>query len=474
VFTIFHPELDRLSREVVARHRDFDAGKWQPDELLGHQRAAIRETLRHVRERSPFYRDRLGALTDANIDSFEPADLARLPFTTKDDLRTHLLDLLSKPISDGWIFYETTGTTGRATPCPRDNVDSIVNNTALTINYQSILDAHPGRHFVGIMGPTELHSTGDTFGDVFRNLGHAVAKLWPHSPVVGFQRALEVMREFGITALVCTPGMVMSLAKEAEKLGLDPRGDFDIRFIMVVGELVTPQLLRNLGSLWNAKTYSSMYASQESSILAAGHADERLRTIPLNAYYEIVDPETGEPMVPDEHGVWTGELVITHLYQGCKPLVRYRTGDLVRMLPESATASYPAPTLEPLGRAKDMVTINGVSSYAHDLENQILASVSHCYGYQIELDRVAGDDRLTIRLELARSASDPAAIRAAVEEDVRGAYGVVPSVEFGALSSVAGTGAMVSWKAARVHDRRHGPDAERAAALALARQRDER
>jgi phenylacetate-CoA ligase len=472
MYTVFHPDQDTFVREALARHSSFEKGKWSARGIRMHQREQLRETLRHVRAGSPFYAKRLKHLTDDQIESFELEDLPSLPFTTKVDLRANALAMLSKPISDGWVFYETTGTTGRPTPCPRDNIDSAVNNIALTVNYASVLRKHPGPHFIGVMGPSELHSTGDTFGEVFRNLGHAVAKMWAHSPVVGYRRALEVMREYRITALVCTPGMAMSLAREARLIGISPQRDFGLSFIMVIGELVTPALLDNISSIWSAQAYNCMYASQESSILAAVRDDGNLRTVPLNNYYEIIDSDTGVHVDPDDYGVLQGELVISHLYQGCKPLVRYRTGDLVRLVPPKNGDAYPSRIMQPLGRALDIVTINGVDSYAYDIEQTVLAHVTTCCGYQIVIDNEDGRDRLAVTFECL----DPRRVDVVDEESVRRVvyekYGVVPQIRIGEIGTIATTGAMVSWKASRIHDRRQPDDAERLAALAIARQRD--
>lgn len=471
MYTVFHPEQDALVRDLVAKHSDFERGGWTDRRLRDHQRAELRATLRYVTENSPFYRKHLSHLTPEEINDFDLADLSRLPFTTKDDLRENMLDMLSRPVTDGWVFYETTGTTGRATPCPRDDTDSSTNNMALTINYGNVLRAHPGQHLIAVMGPTELHSTGDTFGEVFRNLGHTVAKMWPHSPVVGYRRALELLRELPVTGLVCTPGMAMSLAKEARDLGLAPHAEFDLSFIMVVGELVTPALLDNIGSLWSAKVYNCMYASQESSILAAVRADGDLRTIPLSNAYEVIDPVTEAAAEPGPDGALLGELVITHLYRGCKPLIRYRTGDLVRLLLPTGTADYPSRVLQPLGRARDTVTINGEPTYAYDLEQTVLAHVRRCFGYQIVIEKIDGTDRLTLRLECL----DPTGIdEEPLRRAVRQRYGAEPVILVADVGSIAGTGAMVSWKASRVHDRRIADDAERKAALAIAARRDAR
>lgn len=474
MFTLFDDELDRAARRIVAEHRDFDAGRMDPDRLAGLRLERLRGTLRYARERSPFYAETLAKLEPAEIDRLTPADLAGLPFTSKDDLRREMHRMLSKPVSEAWIYYETTGTTGRATPCPRDNIDSLVNNTALTVCYDHVFRQHGAGHVVAVLGPTEMHSTGDTFGDVCRNLGHAVVKMWPHSPVVGFKRALEVLRELRVTVVFCTPGMAISLAKEAERAGLSPLEDFSVRAFMFTGELATPELLDMIGSAWGATAYNALYASQESSILGVEHGDGRLRTVPLNVFYEVVDPATGLAVEAPEGAVREGELVITHLYQGSKPLIRYRTGDLVRLYPADPADGYPSETMRPIGRVRDLIRLGGHRVAAYDLESLILGGLKGIRDYQIVIDEVDGVDRLTVRIETDWSAAQLAEREQALARTVSEAWGTGLALEPATLGAITTTGAVVSWKAARIHDRRGEQEAEREAALAIASRRDAR
>ncbi len=474
MFTLFNPALAELGRRVVEEHRAFHDGLTSPETIEALQAERLRETLRYARANSPFYRKQLSGLDDELIDRLDPGAIdAHVPFTTKADLREQLFDLLAKPLHEAWIYYETTGTTGRATPCPRDNTDSLVNNAALSFCYQDVFDRHGDDHVVAVLGPTELHSTGDTFGDVCRNLGHAVVKMWPHSPVVGFGRALEVLRELSVTAVFCTPGMAISLAKEARRQGLDPAADFSIRMFMFTGELATPQLLDGIGAHWNARAYNCLYASQEASILGAVSADGRLRTVPLNVYYEVIEPDSGEP-APEVDGVREGELVITHLYQGAKPLIRYRTGDLVRLSPAQRTGPYPSPILLPLGRVRDQLPIGNGRRTAYELESEVLRRLPDCLDYQIVIDAADGVDELTVRIETRSDGVSATEREERLNRELGTVWGCRFRVETAELGAITTTGAMVSWKAARVHDRRVSADAEREAALAIAGRREAR
>jgi phenylacetate-CoA ligase len=463
MYAIFKDEIFKKANEIYQHHCDFKAGAISLMPLRAHQDNALREVINYVTNNSPFYRERLKGLTPADIASLTTAKISTLPFTTKDDLRNHGTSLASAPLHQSWVYYETTGTTGKPTPCPRNELDSIHNNTPLILHYRDIFERQGANHVVGIMGPSELHSTGDTFEDVFRSLGHSVVKMWPRSPVVGMKRVMALINELQITALVCTPAVAISLARFIKNAGQEPSAT-SVKLILTVGELTTPSLLRNIGDVWGAQVYSCMYASQESSILAVCASDSHLYTVPLNTYYEIIDPVSGAGYDITQ-GQVTGELVITHLYKGQKPLIRYRTGDLVRStyLPDGRQK------IVPIGRVRDVLTLNGAAYCAWDLEAALLERLKGCLNYAVQIDSEDGVDVLNITIEMFHKPADLTPVLKEVKQYIEQAIaGVKINLVEGETDGVTGTSAMVSWKAARIHDLRPAADnSDRDAALAL-------
>lgn len=286
-----------------------------------------------------------------------------------------------------------------AVPCLRTAEDSIRTGSARCEGYRDLLSAHGEHLSIAVMGPTELHSTGDTFGDVFRSLGHSSIKMWSHSPVVGFDRASQLLQRLPITGMTCTPGMTILLGQHLLASGIDP-AYLGVRVILTVGELATPQLLEQIGTVWNAQVYSCMYASQEASILAVCQSDGRLRTTPLNNYYEIIDPDTGLVLNPrlEER---EGELVVTHLYRGAKPLIRYRTGDLIRA--HGAGQDF---TITPIGRARDELHIGNAVYAAYDFEAAILQGCPAFLDYQVDIHRRDDHDEVDLLLESTNTPSE--------------------------------------------------------------------
>jgi phenylacetate-CoA ligase len=264
---------------------------------------------------------------------------------------------------------------------------------------------------------------------------------------------------------VCTPAVAIGLAKHLIKKGQSP-SDLGVKLIFTLGELTTPALLRNIGDVWGSAVYNCMYASQEASILAASDKDGNLRTVPLNAVYEVINPLTGQVLEP-ESARMTGELVITHLYQGQKPLIRYRTGDMVRA--QVMDKGYWQ--ILPIGRVRDTLVINGHNHCAYDIEAALFEHLKGCLDYHIQVETIAGVDQLSVTLDLEQEIAahnDLQAIAIAMESKL----GARTQITVGSTDAVTSTAAMVSWKAARLYDKRSGSDnRERETALKIAARR---
>jgi phenylacetate-CoA ligase len=445
MYTVFRPELDDLAREILTRYRAYQEGRTTPAELDAYRLAGFAATLGYAKQNSPLYRARLAHVDPEKISALTPEALSAIPFTTKDDLRDHGFDLASLPVHRAWVYYETTGTTGASTPSPRADVDSLNTNIAMTVQYEPLLRGFGSQQVMGVCGPSELHAHGDTFTEVCRNLGYASIKMWPYSPMIGFERALRVMRELPVTGLFCTPGMAVALAKAAVRAGAEPRKDFGVDVLMLTGETAPPGLLAHIGELWDAEAHLSLYGSQESSVLALGSAQGHLQLTPLLNYYEVVDPLSLKPATPDAQGVLRGEMVATHLYQGAKPLVRYRTGDQVRLHADGR--------VEVLGRVVDRLALNGVETSVYDLEDVVIAGISGYLDHRILIDRHEARDTLTLVLTPEHDGTRPQHLDeriAACQETFHTELEIV----LADAETITAPSSPVSWKTPRIRDRR--------------------
>lgn len=162
-------DLWEAANEFAAAQKRQWSGEMSAEALDAWQATNLQKTIEYCQDKSPFYQRHL-----AGLEATSPIDA--LPFTVKDDLRQHLDDVASLSLDHAWVYYETTGTPGVSTPCPRTAEDSIRTGVALCGGYRDLLNGHGEHLSIAVMGPTELHSTGDTFGDVFRSLGHSSIK----------------------------------------------------------------------------------------------------------------------------------------------------------------------------------------------------------------------------------------------------------------------------------------------------------
>jgi len=432
---------ERTLTESVLQH-------WKEEQL--------KLVITHVKVNSPFYRTHLGYVeeTKLTLDT-----LHKLPFTTKDDLREQMNQMLSGSLSDGLYYYETTGTTGVATPCPRDQKESYASNLQLQYAYEDMLkDVFPDNHkpVLGILGPTEIHSFSDTLGTIAMNIGICHAKIWPGSPVIGFDKCLSLMQELKLEIIATSPGQVMTLAKEAIKRGLDPKKDFHVKAFMLSGELCTPELAANLESLWGAKVYNSLYGSQEAFVIASSTPTGLLRPHLPNYIFEVVDPETGEYL--GETG--DGELVVTCLIDGLKPLIRYRTGDIVSIKTTANKSLFDRYTIDVVGRVRDSVELNGKYFTAAQIESSLIKNIRGCLGYQILLTQSNNEDSIIAKLEIPSLPSkDRKKLIMQTSHRISEQLGCPSTVMLVEdLSDYVNLGGWIKWKAARLIDTRFEND----------------
>ncbi|MEU0562578.1 AMP-binding protein [Dactylosporangium sp. NPDC006015] len=459
----------RLPAGFRARYDDLSvryyAGALSETDLRAWHDERLTTVLKHVTTRSPFYRRHLAGIV---VDAVTTSTLAALPFTTKEDLRREMYGVLSGPMSEAAIYYETTGTTGASTPCPRGPKDILTSNRAVEQSWRRLLRHRFGDRMpvIGLMGPSELYAFGDVFTAVAESVGACHVKIWPESPRVGFRKALRLIEELGVEVVVCAPALCLSLAKAALHYGYDLRR-LPIKMFLVLGEICTPQLRANVSSLWpDATVYPTLYGSQEALCIATGAHTGEMHLAGLNYIAEVVDPRTGASRGP----FGEGELVLTMLVDGIKPLIRYRTGDLVRVRPGRPDAPLPGPVVEVLGRAADRIRVGAADLQPAELEALVLEDVRGCLGYQIVLDNDGTQDTVTVRLDLVPAlAGDAPAIGAAVAARLRERTGVRAGLTVEAdLDPVTSTGSFVSWKAARILDNRTAPDAAVLAAREVA------
>ncbi|MBW4702638.1 MULTISPECIES: phenylacetate--CoA ligase family protein [unclassified Micromonospora] len=433
-------------------------------ELTDWQTTALRTVLGHVHDRSPFYRRHLAG---ANLDIEELADLAHLPYTTKDDLREAMHDMLSGPVGDAQFYFETTGTTGRPTPCPRAAIDFDLNVLPLAHALDRIVHKHfpdgGERPILAVVAPNDVHAACLSLSFAAKQIGIAKLDLFPITPTLGFARFFEVLVELRVNMILCSPGLLMALAEMSSSYGVEVPDDLAVKVLLTTGEMCSDGMGRLLAQTWNAETYNFMYGSQEAGCPAVTRPDGTVVAIEPTYLLEVLDLETEQTLGLEGYG----ELCLTTLVPGLKPLIRYRTGDLVSIVPDDSGRR----TVKVLGRVKDMTELGGRRRSAAEIDDTILADPELKYGYELEVDSVDGQDRVQVRIK-AKEGADHDHLKTLVADRVTAAFGVPTEVTIHPLLDLkSATGGWVSWKTARIKDRRvpQSDDIESRSAADLAR-----
>jgi phenylacetate-CoA ligase len=374
---MWDPEAETLPREALA-------------EL---QMERLRAVLENARANVPFYRKSLEQAGISPDDVASRTDVSRLPFTTKTDLRDHYpFGMFARPRAQIVRVHASSGTTGNPTTVgyTRADIDTWGDLIARTLAAGGIQpgdllqNAYGYGLFTGGLG---LH-----FGA--ERLGCTVV------PISGgnTERQLKIMRDFGATALSCTPSYAMYLGDAARDRGLRPE-DLPIRVGFHGAEPWTNEMRVLIEAALGIDALD-IYGLSEMG--GPGVAFECLCKTGMHVnedHYlaEIIDPETLRPL--PEGGV--GELVFTTLSRQAQPLIRYRTRDLCSLDSRPCACGRTSLRMsKPIGRSDDMLIIRGVNVFPSQIE-EILMSIAEIEPhYQIVVDREGYLDVIEVWVEV--------------------------------------------------------------------------
>jgi len=365
------------------------------EEIEAIQLRRLKETARRVYAINPFYKkkfDELG-ITPEDIRSLE--DLQRLPFTKKQDLRDHYpFGLFCVPMSEVVRIHSSSGTTGKPTVVGYNAHDMEVWNEVMARVYtMSGVTAEDVVHNAYGYG---LFTGGLGFHTGAEKIGAAVV---PASG--GFtDRQLMLMRDFGATVLACTPSFALHLAEVAAKAGADFRKDYKLKAGIFGAEPTSEGLKNEVANAWGIR-YHEVYGLSEiigPGVSCSCEQCKRLHIFEDHFLAEIIDPKTGEVLPEGERG----ELVITTLSKQALPIIRYRTGDITSLIKEPCACGRTMARMESIvGRADDMLIVNGVNVYPSQVEHVIANAEGVTLNYQIIADKKGHLDKLEIMVEVS-------------------------------------------------------------------------
>ncbi|WP_376793321.1 phenylacetate--CoA ligase family protein [Thermoflexus sp.] len=223
---------------------------------------------------------------------------------------------------------------------------------------------------------------------------------------------LQALRTLQVTAYIGLPSYLYNLLERAQAAGWDPSRDLSLRKAFVTAEPLPPSLRQDLQRY--GLTVRQGYGTAECGCLGYECEHEDGLHVPEDAYVELCDPQTGEPVSPGE----IGEVVVT-LFHPAYALIRFGTGDLSRWALEPCPCGRPTPRLMGiLGRVGEAVKVRGMFLHPRQIE-AVFARFSEIHAYQAVVDREAHVDRLTFLVALREGVTDPEATRARLQEAIR-------------------------------------------------------
>lgn len=363
-------------------------------DLQTYQLQKLNELLVFVTSFNGFYKEKLNKI---QLPITTISELQQLPMVTKKEL---VLDQVeyppfgnnhSFPQSSYIRYHQTSGTTGR----PLKVLDTVESWEWWTDCWVEVLQT------AGVTSDDRAYlafSYGPFIG--FWTAHEGVQKLGgmviPGGSMSSEER-LSSMVENDATVLLCTPSYALHLSEVAKKIGIDIKNS-TIHTIITAGEPggSIPSTRAQIESLWGAKLYDHVGMTEMG---AYGYSCTEQKGLHINEaefIAEIINPQTGEPVQPNQ----TGELVLTNLGRYGYPMIRYRTGDVVRNSDEFCVCgnSYKFLPGGIIGRTDDMVVIRGINIYPSSVES-IVREFSEITEFRIVYYTQDDMDQIKVQIE---------------------------------------------------------------------------
>jgi phenylacetate-CoA ligase len=414
------------------------------DELQALQLARLRATLQAAYDKVPHYRRAFDNHGVHPGDLTSLADLAKFPFTSKQDLRANYpFGLFAVPREQVVRVHASSGTTGKPT---------VVGYTKNDIATWAQLMARSIRASGG--RPGDIVHIAYGYGLFTGGLGaHYGAEALGCTviPMSGGQteKQVQLITDFRPDIIMVTPSYMQVIIEEMHRQGLDPR-ESSLKVGIFGAEPWTDAMRRDIEA---AAGIDAVDIYGLSEVMGPGVANECIESKdgPViwedHFYPEIIHPETGE-VLPDGA---EGELVFTTLTKEALPVIRYRTRDLTRLLPPTARSMRRMGKI--VGRSDDMLIIRGVNVFPTQIEELVLRDGRLAGQYQLVITRAGALDELQVLCECLpeHRQADREDIGRSLQGRIKDLIGVSASVVVGLPDSIERT---LVGKARRVVDKR--------------------
>lgn len=372
----YQPDIETMSRE----------------DLEALQLERLQALVKRVYQKIPFYKESFDKAGIKPEDIKSLADLTKLPFTVKQDMRdAYPFGLFAVPRKDVVRVHCSSGTTGTAT---------VVGYTQKDLENWGDCFA---RALYGVgCGPDSTLQIAYGYGLFTGGLGahnggeRAGCTVLPMS-TGNTKRQVRLMKDFDVDCLCCTPSYALNIAEVAQEEGYDVH-EFPIHAGILGAEPCSEATRAEIEQKMGIQVYD-IYGLSE--VMGPGVACECEKQHGLHVcedqfIIEILDPKTLQP-VPD--GEW-GEVVFTTLCKECSPLVRYRTRDISRILVGECECGRTFRRMDRIaGRTDDMMILRGVNVFPSQIEEEIVSFPEIAPQYQLILTTKGTLDHAELRVE---------------------------------------------------------------------------
>lgn len=320
-------------------------------------------------------------------------DITKLPFTTKDDLRSHYpYGLLTQSLDNFVRLHASSGTTGTPTAVlyTQKDLDTWADLMARSMYAVGVRKSDVLQNMSGyglFTGGLGIHYGSERLGCLTVPAGAGNTK-----------RQIKLIRDFNVSALHIIPSFALYFAQKVRDEGFDP-AEMPWKVALIGAEPHTEHTRRKIEELMCIKAYNSYGLSEMNGPGVAFECTEQAGMhVWEDAYIaEIINPETGEHVADGE----VGELVMTTLTREGMPIIRYRTRDLTRFIPGQCKCGRTSRRIDRImGRADDMLILKGVNIYPMQIEKIIMSIPEVGQNYLIELIKEGLMEQIRVKVEI--------------------------------------------------------------------------
>ncbi len=376
------------------------------DEIEALQLKRMKWSLAHAYENVAMYRQRFDEAGVHPGDLKTLKDLAKFPFTHKDDLRANYpFGLRAVPKEEIVRLHASSGTTGKPTVVvyTKNDIDVWADTLARSLRASGLRKGDMVHNAYGyglFTGGLGAHYGIERMGGTVVPMGGGQT-----------EKQVDLITDFEAKGIMVTPSYMLNILEQYQKLGRDPKAS-SLEVGVFGAEPWTNSMRQEIEAAFDMHAVD-IYGLSE--IMGPGVANECVETkdglhIWEDHYYpEIIDPVTGEVVEDGQQG----ELVFTTLTKEGMPMIRYRTRDLTRLLPGTARSMRRMEKIT--GRSDDMIILRGVNVFPTQIEEQVMATEGLAPYFQIELYKSGPMDAMRVMVEATPQLSEASSRDAAQE-----------------------------------------------------------